>query len=87
MEKLTIAELETLLDAEGRHARIAVDGTVSTLAERAAPYLDALQRYSDAWYTLALEHGMRAAVAASHAKHVQDAINGLRSVLSEHNGT
>jgi hypothetical protein len=52
-------------------------------ATLASPYLDALQRYSDAWYTLALDHGMQASVAASHAKHVQDAINGLRSQLSE----
>ena len=57
--------------------------TLEKPIDRAAPYLDALQRYADAWYTLALEHGMPAAVAASHAKHNQDAINGLRSVLSE----
>ena len=59
-----------------------LEGRVKPEPDAAAPYLTALQRYSDAWYTLALEHGMKASVAASHAKHVQDAINGLRSVLS-----
>lgn len=52
--------------------------------EAATPYLDALQRYSDAWYNLAIDYGMKASVASAHAKHVQDAINGLRSVLREH---
>lgn len=58
------------------------DSTPVEADDSVRPYFDALQRYSDAWYTLALDHGMKASVAASHAKHVQDAINGLRGVFA-----
>lgn len=60
-----------------------LEGRVKPESDAITPYLDALQRYSDGWYELALKHGMRAAVAASHAKHMQDAINGIRALLSE----
>lgn len=45
------------------------------------PYLKALTRYNDGWFALAIEKGLEAKTVASHAKHVQDAINGIRTIL------
>jgi hypothetical protein len=46
------------------------------------PYLKALTRYIDGVYGMAMEHGVPAKDAAFHAKHMQDAVLGLRRILN-----
>lgn len=51
------------------------------LAESIEPYLQALTRYIDGVYTMAMQYSVPAKDAAFHAKHMQDAVLGIRRQL------
>lgn len=78
-----LVEALKLAGKSGEHDTDYLAGLYSRLTQppAVAPYLDALVRYIDGWYSTAMEHRVPASLASAQAKHAHDAILGIRRLL------